>query len=73
METIYMVNPNLDIPIYQQLVDCIHNAIKKEVLLSGQQLPTVQEMTESLNIARAPTTKIERQLFALMTSLSMQD
>ena len=52
METIYRINMDLDIPIYQQLVDCIRTAIKKGNLLSGQQLPTVQELTENLGIAR---------------------
>ena len=46
------INPELKIPIYQQLVDAIRVAIKKERLVSGQKLPTVQEMTESLGIAR---------------------
>ncbi len=46
------INPELKIPIYQQLVDAIRVAIKKEVLVSGQKLPTVQEMTDKLGIAR---------------------
>lgn len=46
------INPELKIPIYQQIVDAIRVAIKKEILLSGQRLPTVQEMTETLGIAR---------------------
>lgn len=46
------INPQLKIPVYQQLVDAIRIAIKKEILVSGQKLPTVQEMTESLGIAR---------------------
>ena len=39
-------------PIYQQLTDCICTAIKKGILPSGEQLPTVQEMTDELGIAR---------------------
>lgn len=46
------INPELKIPIYQQLVDAIRVAIKKEILVSGQKLPTVQEMTDRLGIAR---------------------
>lgn len=46
------INSELDIPLYQQLVDAIRVAIKKETLLSGQQLPTVQELTQTLGIAR---------------------
>jgi len=52
MEAIYKINPELDIPIYQQLVDSIRAAIKNGTLSAGQQLPTVQEVTELLGIAR---------------------
>ncbi len=52
MNSLYTVNPSLDVPIYQQLVDTIRTAIKKGALVAGQQLPTVQEMTESLGVAR---------------------
>ncbi len=52
MESIYKINPKLDVPIYQQLVDSIRTAVKKGQLVSGQQLPTVQEMTQQLGIAR---------------------
>ncbi len=52
METIYKINPELEIPIYQQLVDSVATAIKKGVLESGKKLPTVQEVTEQLGIAR---------------------
>ncbi len=52
MDTLYRINPELEIPIYQQLVDTIRAAIKKGLLVSGQQLPTVQEMTRELGVAR---------------------
>lgn len=52
MESIYHVNPELDIPIYQQLVDSIRAAVKTGVLAPGQQLPTVQQLSDTLNIAR---------------------
>ncbi len=52
MSWTYKINPELDIPIYQQLVDAIRTAIKKGSLVSGQQLPTVFEMTQTLGIAR---------------------
>lgn len=52
MDSVYKINPQLDIPIYQQLVDAISTAIKNNTLPSGHQLPTVQEMTEKLRIAR---------------------
>lgn len=52
MKSIYQINPQLDVPIYQQLVDAIRAAIKKGELGSGQRLPTVQEVTQELGIAR---------------------
>lgn len=52
MDTVFTVNAELDIPIYQQLVDTIRAAVKKGTLLPGAQLPTVQEMTIELGIAR---------------------
>lgn len=52
MEDIYQINPELDIPIYQQLVDTIRAAVKKGILVPNQQLPTVQELSGKLGIAR---------------------
>ncbi len=52
MESIYKINPELDVPIYRQLVDEIRTAIKAGTLAAGQQLPTVQEVTQKLGIAR---------------------
>ena len=52
MESIYKINTELDIPIYQQLVDSIRAAIKKGELAAGQKLATVQEVTDALGIAR---------------------
>lgn len=52
MEKIFKINPALDVPLYQQLVDAIRVAVKKGELTAGQQLPTVQELTELLGIAR---------------------
>ena len=52
MESIFRINPELNIPIYQQLVDAIRAAVKRGELTSGQKLPTVQELSESLSIAR---------------------
>ena len=52
MEPIFQINPQLDIPIYQQLVDMIRAGVKKGTLLPGQQLPTVQELAQQLSIAR---------------------
>lgn len=52
MELVFQINPELDIPIYQQLVDTIRAAVKKGDLVPNQQLPTVQELSEKLGIAR---------------------
>lgn len=49
---IYKINQNIDVPIYQQLVDIIESAIKKGELLYGEKLPTVQDMIDQLGIAR---------------------
>ena len=51
-DQIFRINPELDIPIYQQLVDTIRTAVKKGDLIPNQQLPTVQELSEKLGIAR---------------------
>jgi DNA-binding transcriptional regulator YhcF (GntR family) len=50
--SIYKINTELDVPIYRQLVDSIHAAVKKGDLPAGHQLPTVQALTEELGIAR---------------------
>lgn len=52
MNHIYHINPQLDIPIYQQLVDCVRTAIRKGELTAQQKLPTVQELSEALRVAR---------------------
>lgn len=52
MNPIYRVNTELDIPIYQQLVDAIKDSIKKGELAFGEKLPTVQQMIDELGIAR---------------------
>lgn len=52
MDTMYQIDNTLDVPIYQQLVDTIQAAVKKGTLTAGQKLPTVQEMSENLGIAR---------------------
>lgn len=52
MASIFQINPELDVPIYQQLVDEIRAGVKKGTLQPGQQLPTVQELAGELSIAR---------------------
>ncbi len=52
MKSIFQIDPELDIPIYQQLVDKIRAAVKTGALAPDQQLPTVQEVSAELGIAR---------------------
>ena len=52
MSFVYQINTDLDVPIYRQLVDSIHAAVKKGELPAGHQMPTVQVLTEELGIAR---------------------
>lgn len=52
MKSIFEINAELDIPIYKQLVDAICVAIKNGSLVSGEKLPTVQEMTDEIKVAR---------------------
>lgn len=62
MDSIYKINYDLDVPIYQQLVDGIRAAIKTGTLIPGQQLPTVQEVTEKLGIARGTIKRVYDEL-----------
>ena len=52
MEPIFKIDAGLDIPIYRQLVDMIRASVRKGTLVSGQQLPTVQELAQELGVAR---------------------
>lgn len=62
MESIYKIDTSLDIPIYRQLVDAIRSAIKNSTLASGSQLPTVNEMTEMLGVARGTVKRVYDEL-----------
>ena len=52
MDSVFHINQELDIPIYQQLVDKIRAAVKVGTLNTGCQLPTVQELADRLGVAR---------------------
>ncbi len=52
MDSVFAINQQLDIPIYQQLVDKIRAAVKAGTLATGAQLPTVQELSDRLGVAR---------------------
>ena len=62
MEEIFHINPDLDIPIYRQLVDRIRAGVKKGTLVAGQQLPTVQEVSSTLGIARGTIKRVYDEL-----------
>lgn len=62
MKHVYQIDPNLDVPIYRQLVDSIRTSIKQGSLASGQQLPTVQEMSDQLHIARGTIKRVYDEL-----------
>lgn len=47
----YVVDANLDIPIYQQLVDRIRADIKSEKLPFGMRLPTVRALADEMGLA----------------------
>ena len=64
MEDIYQINPQLDIPIYQQLVDTIRTAVKKGILAPNQQLPTVSELSEKLDITPDVVSRVENGYIA---------
>lgn len=52
MKTIFQVDPGLDIPIYQQLADRVRMAARMGTLQPGQQLPTVQELAQTMGLAK---------------------
>lgn len=62
MELNYQVNPELPVPIYRQLVDAVSAAIRKGELTDGQQLPTVQELSAMLDVARGTAKRIYDEL-----------
>ena len=64
MKNMYNINPKLDVPIYQQLADGICMAVKNGQLAQGAQLPTVQQMTDELGIARGTVKRAYDELEA---------
>ena len=61
----YHIDPNLNIPIYQQLVDAIRNDIRKGTLPDGARLPTVQSLSDALGLARGTVKRAYDQLAQL--------
>ena len=62
MDFTFSVNPQLDIPIYRQLVDAIRAEVKKGTLPPQTQLPTVQELSENLGVARGTVKRVYDEL-----------
>lgn len=62
MEFMFSVNPQLDIPIYRQLVDAIRTEVKKGTLPPQTQLPTVQELSDALGVARGTVKRVYDEL-----------
>lgn len=58
----FSVNPQLDVPLYRQLVDAIRAEVKKGNLPAQTQLPTVQELSENLGIARGTVKRVYDEL-----------
>ena len=48
----YQINPALEVPIYQQLVDAIRASVQRGELQPKEKLPTVQQLSEELGVAR---------------------
>ena len=64
MTELFHVDPTSGIPIYQQLVDEIRSAIKTGKLPTGEQLPTVLAMADSLGLARGTVKRAYDELEA---------
>ena len=62
MDKVFHIDTNAEIPIYQQLVDSITLAIKKGVLQPEEKLPTVQEVSQKLKIARGTIKRVYDEL-----------
>lgn len=71
MGFVYQVNPELDVPIYQQLVDTIRVAVQKGELAPREKLPTVQQLSEELGVARGTIKRAydELELLGLVEKL----
>ena len=62
MDFMFSVNPQLDIPLYRQLVDAIRAEVKKGSLPPKTQLPTVQQLSENLGVARGTVKRVYDEL-----------
>ena len=62
MELYFQIDSQLNIPIYQQLVDKIRAAVKKGDMVPGQKLPTVQELADQIGVAKGTVKKAYDEL-----------
>lgn len=71
MSFVYEVNPQLDVPIYQQLVDTIRAGVQKGELAPKEKLPTVQQLADMLGVARGTIKRAydELELLGLVEKL----
>lgn len=62
MDYVFSVNPQLDVPLYRQLMDAIRAEVKKGNLPPNTQLPTVQELSENMGVARGTVKRVYDEL-----------
>lgn len=62
MDFMFSVNPQLDVPLYRQLMDAIRAEVKKGNLPPQTQLPTVQELSENMGVARGTVKRVYDEL-----------
>jgi DNA-binding GntR family transcriptional regulator len=56
------IEPNSQTPKYQQITDEIIERIKQGILKRGDQLPTINEITSSLGVARMTVIRAYEEL-----------
>ena len=64
MDDFYQIDLELDVPIYQQLVDSIRTNIKTGKMPAGLQLPTVRGLSDELGVACGTVKRAYDQLEA---------
>ena len=52
MDKLYHFDPNIKVPIYQQLTDSVRSNIKSGKMPAGTRLPTVRELADRLQVAQ---------------------
>lgn len=65
MGDLYHINQEIDIPIYQQIVDVVKAAIETGDLEPGDKLPTVRELSDRLDVARGTVKRAYDELETL--------